>query len=318
MLKKLFEDQRAALNAFFDRIEIKKAQKLLERLQLVKGTIFLTGVGKSSYVARKIAVTLTSTGTRALYLSPTDALHGDIGIVSPEDTFIFLSKSGESEELLNLIPALRNKGAYLVALVCKEGSRLQKACDEMILLPLTRELCPFDLAPTTSTAIQMIFGDTLAVALMQAKGFEIEEYKLNHPAGRIGRQMLLKVADLMLTGDQLPLCTPNAILVDMLVELSKKQAGCLIIVENGKLCGIFTDGDLRRALEKEGAKALDKKMRDLMVPCARTIDPEALATLALHEMEKNQKSPITVLPVVDKEKKLLGLIKMHDILQSGI
>lgn len=319
MLKELLEKQRLYLDYFFDHIDLGAAEKIFSLLNLCQGTILFTGVGKSSIVAKKIAVTMTSTGSKALYLSPTNALHGDIGIVNKNDIFIMLSKSGESDELLNLIPFLKQKGVITIAFVSNANSRLSRASDHSLLLPLAKELCPFDLAPTTSTVIQMIIGDLMAIALMQSKNFTMDQFALNHPAGRIGKRVSLKVEELMLKGSQLPISRPQSKLIDSLVELSNKRCGCLLVIDDqNKLQGIFTDGDLRRALQNNGPDALHTSIEELMTLSPRWIAPEALAWQALQLMEAVPQKEITVLPVLDDENNVLGLIKMHDILQSGI
>lgn len=319
MLKKLLELERSSLNKFFDTLDIKAAEELLQILRDCKGLMIFTGVGKSGLVAEKIALTMTSTGTRAFYLSSANALHGDIGIVSQLDVFIMLSKSGESDELLQMIPFLRNKGVKIVAIVNKPNSRLSKACDVTMVLPLEKELCPFDLAPTTSTATQLIFGDVLAIALMSLKNFSLSEYAMNHPAGRIGRSLTLKVKDLMLVNEAVPVCTPQSKLVDTLVELSNKRCGCVLVVRPDQyLQGIFTDGDLRRALQGHGPSALNAPIQEFMTKSPRTIGPNELAAQALHLMEGDQKNPITVLPVITEDSKVVGIVKMHDIVQSGL
>lgn len=315
----LLSKQKQYLDNFFGAFDVDLGEKLLKIISECTGTVFCAGIGKSALVAKKIAVTMTSTGTRALFLSPTNALHGDIGIVNEEDVFLFFSKSGESDELLNLVPYLRNKGTKLVAVVCKEKNHLSDLCDLSIYLPVERELCPFDLAPTTSASVQMIFGDVLTVALMNQKQFQLDEYQKNHPAGRIGRRMILRVSDLMLTGNSIPFCNPDDKLVDVLVELSNKLCGCLVVVNKDHILqGIFTDGDLRRSLQDYGPKAMDMMIKELMTDSPRTACSDDLAVEAMRLMESNQKSPITVLPVISKEQKVVGLIKMHDILQSGI
>lgn len=319
MLKELFEKKREYLNHFFEALDHDAAEKFLAILQNCKGMIVLTGVGKSGLVAKKIAFTLTSTGTRSLFLSPTNALHGDIGILTENDVFVFISKSGESEELLNLIPSLRNKGAKLLAIVSNPNCRLIKACDLHINLPLTKELCPFNLAPTTSTSIQMIFGDVMAVALMRHQNFSIDQYALNHPAGTIGKRISVKVKDLMLSGSKVPLCRPQDKLVDILVELSNKRCGCILAVdEQMYLKGIFTDGDLRRALLKKGSDTLELTVQQLMTKTPRHIGSHKLAWEAMQLMEADQNNAITCLPVIDEQGKVEGLIKLHDIIQSGL
>lgn len=319
MLRELFGLHRDYLNYFFDHVDVDACESVLQKLLNCTGTIFLSGVGKSALVAKKIAVTMVSTGTRALFLSATDAVHGDLGIVSDKDVFLFLSKSGESDELLNLIPYIRNKGAYLIGVVSAPNSRLAKACHLSVVLPLKKELCPFDLAPTTSAATQLIFGDVLTVALMRMKNFSLSEYAMNHPAGRIGKRISLKVRDLMITGAHLPACKPQSILVDILGELSSKGCGCLLVTDAEKqLQGIFTDGDLRRSLQKHGVKALEMTIQDLMTRKPRTIGPDVLAWDAMQRMEAQQNQAITTMPVIDQDNQVLGLIKMHDILQSGL
>lgn len=319
MLKELFDKEREILNHFFDHLDLHTAERLVEVLKECKGLIIVTGVGKSGLVAEKIAQTMTSTGSRAFFLSPTNAMHGDIGIVSKDDIFLMISKSGESDELLQMIPFLRNRGVMPIAIVNNGNSRLAKACELCIVLPMEKELCPFDMVPTTSTVTQMIFGDALAVALMMHKNFSLLEYAVNHPAGKIGRRLTLRVKDLMLKGEDIPLCKPTDKLIDTLVELSNKRCGCVMIVDSQmQLLGIFTDGDLRRSLQKLGSKVLEAAMLDVMTKTARSIKSDEMGSQALLLMEADQKHPITVLPVTDEEGKVVGLIKMHDIVQSGL
>lgn len=318
IIKELLDNERSYLNHFFENLNYEEVNKVLLTLCNCKGMIILTGVGKSGLVAEKIAVTMTSTGTRALFLSPINALHGDIGIINKGDVFVILSKSGESEEILSLIPYVRNKGATIIAIVSVPSCRLAKAVDLPLILPSEKELCPFDMAPTTSTIIQMIVGDVLAIALMKIKNVSIEDYVLSHPGGKIGKRVTLKVKDLMLTREKIPLCKPHDKLIDTLVELSNKQCGCILIVDKSeKMLGIFTDGDLRRTLQNEGAQALEFEIQTLMTKTPRFIEPEMLAWQALEKMEADQKHPITVLPVVEAGK-VIGIIKMHDIVQSGV
>lgn len=319
MVEELIQKQKDNLEYFFSHLDLEKAAQILDFVGQCKGLLIFSGVGKSELVAKKIAFTMTSTGTPALFLSATNALHGDIGIISPNDVFIMLSKSGESDELLHLIPYLRNKGVPILALVSQEGSRLAKACDLYLCLPVSSELCPFDLAPTTSAVVQMLFGDVLSVALMRKKKFSLDEYANNHPSGRIGRRISLKVKDLMLAGEKVPLCRPEATLISTLVELSNKKCGCVLVTdEQGLLLGIFTDGDLRRALEKDAIGALEKKMQDLMTLSPRQIAPDSLAWEALKMMEDDQKQPISVLAVTDDNHRVIGIVRVHDIIQSGL
>lgn len=318
MLKELFAQQNKYLNTFFEKLDLTQAEQFLDLLDSSPGIPIFCGVGKSALVAEKIAMTMTSTGSKALFLSPTNALHGDIGIVTEGDLFIIFSKSGESDELLQIVPYARNRKAKIVAIVSNPESRLAKAADVCIHLPLERELCPFDLAPTTSAALQMIFGDVIAVALMQRKNFTLDDYALNHPAGRIGRRISMRVRDLMIHGEGLPLCSPQDKLSDTLVELSDKKCGCVLVSDKERnLLGIFTDGDLRRSLQEKGADVFSATMEELMVKNPRSIEAGDLVTAAMERMESNQKQPITVLPALE-EGKVVGIIKMHDIVQSGI
>jgi len=319
MLTELLKKARSHLDAFFDQIDVDSLTQIFEIFLGCKGVLFFTGVGKSGLVAQKIAATMTSTGTKALALSPTDALHGDIGIVSKEDVFVILSKSGETEELLQMLPFVRNKGAKLVAVISQEDSRLAKGCDLSIVLPFEKELCPFDLAPTTSTTTQLIFGDILAIALMRAKEFSLNEYASNHPGGQIGRRSTIKVSDLMVKGAELPIASPDKKLEEVLSDFSGKRCGCLIVVDQEKkLQGIFTDGDLRRSLQKHGGQVLSQPLSSLMTSEPRSVASHDLAWDALRLMETDQKRPITVLPVLDADSRVVGLIKMHDLIQSGV
>jgi arabinose-5-phosphate isomerase len=319
MLSELFEQEKKYLDYFFKNLDIKAAEKIFEEIKNCKGIIILTGVGKSGLVAKKIAATMTSTNSRALFLSPTDALHGDIGIVNKEDVFIFLSKSGESEELLNLLPSLRNKGVKLITLCSNPKSRLAKASDLFIDLPLEKELCPFDMAPTISTSIQMIFGDVMAIALMRHKKFTLDDFGLNHPAGRIGKRITLRVKDIMIMGDGIPTCKPNDHGIDTLVELSNKRCGCVLVIdEKGHLEGIFTDGDLRRTLQAKGPNALQLTMKELMTANPRFVKPEELVIKAIQTMEGVGSGEVSALPVIDDNRKVVGLIKLHDIIQTGV
>ncbi len=318
MLQKLFGDQRRYLNRFFDELDLFQAEKIFNSLLNCKGAIILSGVGKSGHIAEKISTTLLSTGTRSLFLSPANALHGDVGIVAPNDVFLVLSKSGQSQELLDLLPHVQKKGAFTIAVVSQMDSRLAKLSDQSIVLPIERELCPFDLAPTTSTAAQLIFGDCLAVALMQAKKFTLGDFAANHPAGHLGRKITLKACDLMLTGDAIPLCRPQDRLIDVLHVLSMKRCGCLLIADDKRrLMGIFTDGDLRRAIEAKGPDALQSRLSDLMNPSPRAIARDRLALEAMQQMEGDPARLITVLPVLE-EGFIVGLLRMHDILQAGL
>ncbi|MCB1213714.1 MAG: KpsF/GutQ family sugar-phosphate isomerase [Chlamydiia bacterium] len=319
VVSEVFQLQRENLSYFFDQFDLSACEGIMQSILQCKGTLFFTGIGKSALVGKKIAATLVSTGTRSLYISAANALHGDLGIVEPGDLFFLLSKSGETQELLNLLPFLKQKQATSYAVVCEPNSRLLKACDGGIVLPMNRELCPFNLAPTTSAAIQALFGDLICASLMRLKGFSIDAYAANHPAGKLGKRLSLTVSDLMLTGESLPLCSKEVSLESVLELFSAKKCGCMLVVDDRKkLIGIFTDGDLRRSLEQFGKKAFQMPMNALMVSNPRTVPPGVLAWEALKRMEGDVCHPITVLPVVDSDQQLVGLLRLHDLLQAGL
>lgn len=317
MIESFFQEQKSHLDYFFQNIDIDRTEKIFKKLVACKGTIIFSGVGKSGIIAHKLAMTMLSTGTKAMYIPATDAMHGDLGMVGPDDIVVFLSKSGHTRELVDLLLSVKKKGAYSISLVSNEESPLFKKCDLSISLPIPKELCPFDLAPTTSTEVQLIFGDVLAVAMMKKKEFTLRQYALNHPAGSIGKKITLKVEDIMLSDERVPLAAPDSKLLDNLFELSEKKCGCLLVHDEGKLLGIFTDGDLRRAIQNGGGKALEMKLSDVMVKDPRTVSREMLAMDALRRMEENPQQLITVFPVLEKDQ-IVGVIRMHDILQLGV
>lgn len=318
MLKEIFENQREYINHFFDHVDLHQMEKVFQASLKCPGLLIFTGVGKSGIIAEKIAMTLASTGTRALYLPSMNFLHGDIGIVSEHDMIFLLSKSGETEELLNLVPFFKRKKATLIAIVSSDNSRLARGVDLALILPVKRELCPFNLAPTTSTTAQLIFGDALAVALMRAKEFPVEAYALTHPAGALGKKMTLLVEDLMFRGDDLPICNPDHLLTEVLVELSNKKCGCLLILNSQEeLLGIFTDGDLRRALQVQGSHVLNQSMEKLMTHSTTVVDPNELVWDVMKKMQADPKKWIMMCPVL-RDKKVVGIIRMHDIIHSGL
>jgi len=318
MLRNLFADAQKYLDHFFREIDLDRVEQVVKTCQECEGIIIFTGVGKSGIIAEKIAMTLISTGTRALYLPSMNFLHGDIGIVSEKDILVMISKTGETEELLNLVPFIKRRNAKIIAIVSKQESRLAKESNLSVFLPVEKELCSFDLVPTTSTAVQLIFGDILAVALMKNKGFAMEDYALNHPAGAIGKKLMVTVRDLMIDKENVPLCGPQDKLVDVLVELSNKKCGALLIAgEQKELLGIFTDGDLRRSLQSKGSSVLEQTMGELMNSSASYLPPGTLAWDALKHMQKDSRKWVMVLPVLE-DGKVVGILRMHDLVQAGI
>lgn len=317
MLREIFTRERQFLNYFFDRIDIKEAEKVLAMILSCKGMVIFSGVGKSGIIAEKLSKTLISTGSRSIYISPQEALHGDIGIASKEDLIILLSKSGKGVEVESLSRACKKRGLTTIAWVSDSNTMLEQIVDFTMHLPLEGEICPFGLAPTTSTALQLIFGDCLAVAMMQASKFSIDQYALNHPAGSIGKLIAECVSDVMSYGDDLPLCPMDVAVKDALVTLSAKRLGALLIHdENGHLKGIFTDGDLRRLIEKDGVEGLEKPISSIMSKDYVSISKNDLTSKALSMMESGEKK-ILVLPVVENNIPI-GIIHMHHIISANI
>lgn len=314
----LFKSQQDHLNYFFQNLDLSQALAFTEKLLNSSGTIFFTGVGKSGFVANKISQTLVSLGIRSAFLSPLDALHGDIGALTSRDILVLFSKSGSTEELLKLVPCGRAKGAYLIAVTSVEGNTLAAVCDMKVHLPLEKELCPFDLAPVTSTAIQMVFGDTVAIALMGARNLTKEQYAANHPAGRIGKSLIFKVRDVMKKQDELPICKEGDLIMDQLVELSSKGCGCLLVVdEEYHLIGTFTDGDLRRTLKASGEGIFKLTVGEMCYRKPRTIDPDAMAVEAMQKME-SPPSPVQFLPVINQQNMLIGIVTLHGLVSAGL
>lgn len=318
-IQEILGQQKQYLAHYFTHLPLEQLQKVIDFCNSVPGLLILTGVGKSGIIAEKIAMTLISTGTKALYSPPTNFLHGDIGILSDQDVLLLFSRSGETEELLHLIPFAKKRKTPIVAVVSQADSKLSRLADLSVYLPMERELCPFNLAPTTSTLVQLLFGDLLAISLMQKKQFDLAKYSLNHPAGSIGKKITLKVEDLMFRNQAIPTADPSDKLIDVLFELSDKKCGAILIVDEAKkLLGIFTDGDLRRSLQMQGYSSLQKPMRDVMTTRTIVTSQQQLAWDALTLMQKNPKKYITVLPVVLEDRTVVGILRMHDIIQAGI
>ncbi len=318
MIKELFNDQQKQLMYFYQQIDQARAEAVIALCAETKGFLILTGVGKSGIVAEKIVMTLISTGTKALYLPTMNFLHGDIGAISQDDCVIMLSKSGETQELVHLVPYIQKRGAKIIAWVSNLQSRLALQADFSILLPVQKELCPFDLAPTISTEVQLLFGDAVAMALMRKKGFSITSYAENHPSGMIGKKATTMVRDVMISLDKLPLCLPSKTIQEVLPEFSEKRVGCVIITDEKRMFqGIFTDGDLRRSLQSLGPTVMTKTLGELMTRAAITTDPKEMAWEALKLMQKDPHRWVMMLPVLE-ENQVVGLIRMHDIMHVGI
>lgn len=289
----------------------------LDVMDRCKGRVVVTGIGKSGHIARKLAATLASTGTPAQFVHPGEANHGDLGMIVPEDVVLALSNSGETVELSGMVAHSRRHDVPLIAITSNPKSALASNADVVLLLPKAKEACPMGLAPTTSTTAMLALGDALAVALLERKGFSADDFHRLHPGGRLGRQ-LLKVADIMHTGDAIPQVDGNEIMSEALLEMTQKSFGCVgVLDERGALAGVITDGDLRRHLQpnSENASFLALKAKEVMTPDPKSIRPKALAVEALRIMNANA---ITSLFVIDDNAQLVGLIHVHDCLREGL
>lgn len=279
----------------------------------IQGRVVVSGMGKSGHVGRKTAATFASTGTPSLFVHPAEASHGDLGMVVAGDAVLALSNSGETAELSDLIAHTRRFALPLIAITSRHDSTLAQAADIALVLPRAKEACPMGLAPTTSTTMQLALGDALAVALLTRRGFGPADFRVFHPGGRLGAK-LKRVRDIMHAGDAMPLAPPGMEMAAALLVMTEKRFGCLGIVEDGRLVGILTDGDLRRAM---GPDLLGRPTRDLMTPNPRTIGPDALAAEALHAMNARTR-PITALFVVDQAGAPIGILHIHDLLRSEV
>lgn len=302
-----------------ERLQSDAVERAVRLLANCQGKVVLAGVGKSGIVARKIAATLTSTGTLAVYLHPADALHGDLGIVTVEDVAIVLSNSGETDELVAMLPHLKSRRVPLIALVGNSRSTLARNADVVLDAFVEKEACPFNLAPTTSTTVALAIGDALAMTLMQAKGLTPDDFALNHPAGRLGKRLTLRVRDLMHSGADNPTVSLNASWLEVLSAMSQKGLGAVnVIDEVGYLAGIITDGDLRRLLQRVKPSELETLTASAMMTQQPTVvSLDTLAYSALQLME-NRPSQISMLPVVDQQHQCIGLVRLHDIVRSGL
>ena len=288
--------------------------KALDYIFAAKGRVIVSGMGKSGHIGNKIAATLASTGTPAQFVHPAEASHGDLGMITNKDVVLCLSNSGGTKELSDIIAYTRRFHIPLIAIVGKADSTLGRRADALLLLPDVPEACPMGLAPTTSTTVTLALGDALAVALLARRGFNAEKYRVFHPGGKLGGS-LVKVEDLMHTGDAMPLVPEGTLMSEALIEISAKSFGCVgILAKDQSLAGIITDGDLRRHM---GADLLDKSVNDVMTSNPQTISAHALAGEALAQMNSTGFNGITCLFVVDN-KKATGIISVHDCLRSGV
>ena len=311
----LVRTEAAALEVLAARLDGPMAAPFARAVEMIlrcgeqNGRVVVTGMGKSGIIAQKIAATLSSTGSPALFLHPAEAVHGDLGVLMPGDVVIALSASGETEEILRLLATVKRKGDALVSFSCNLQSTLALSSDVALDCSVEREACGLNLAPTASTTAMLALGDALAVAVSLRKGFRAEDFAELHPGGKLGKR-LAKVRELMHSGDEIPAVTPLTPMADVIFEMSSKKLGITTVQEDGRLLGVISDGDLRRLLEREGGAALSKTAGETMNPHPRTIAGDELAAKALAILEERK---ITSLVVVDADQKVEGIVHLHDL-----
>ena len=312
--KAVIETEQEAILSLTERID----NKFVDACHIIfdcKGRIVVTGMGKSGHVANKIAATLASTGTPSFFVHPGEASHGDLGMITPDDVVIALSNSGETDEIVALLPVIKRLNTPLITLTGRPDSTLAKTSNINIDVSVKKEACPLGLAPTSSTTAALAMGDAIAIALLEVRGFSEDDFALSHPGGTLGRRLLLRVEDIMHTGKDIPKVSENATLSDALAEMSKKGLGVTTIVNNDDIVlGVFTDGDLRRTLDS-GIDFKSCNIKDVMTKNSKHILPESLAASALALMETHR---INALAVVNKESKLIGMLNMHDLLRARV
>ncbi len=311
--RRALEIEERALAALIPRLDASFARACSLCLDC-RGRVIVTGMGKSGHIAGKIAATLASTGTPSFFMHAAEASHGDIGMITREDVLLAISNSGETAEVLLLLPHASRLGVPLIAITGNPKSSLARAAGAHLDVSVAEEACPLNLAPTASTTATLAIGDALAVSLLEARGFTTQDFARSHPGGALGRKLLLHVSDVMRKGNDLPVVSPDARLAEGLVIMSQKGLGMCVIVEGGRQLGVFTDGDLRRALDNR-ADVHQTTMREVMISPGKSVQPQELAAEAAHLMEKHR---ITALPVVDGAGVLVGALNVHDLLRAGV
>jgi arabinose-5-phosphate isomerase len=316
----------AALAAKVLEIESRAVSELIPRLDDsfaaacalcldIKGRVVVTGMGKSGHIGGKIAATLASTGTPSFFMHPAEASHGDLGMITQHDLLLAVSYSGETDEVVTILPLVKRMGAKLISMTGKPGSTLAATADVHLDISISEEACPLNLAPTASTTATLAMGDALAVALLESRGFTAEDFALSHPSGSLGKKLLLRVEDIMHKGDAVPSVGPGVNVTDGLLEMSQKGLGMTAVVDDeNKILGVFTDGDLRRALDK-GINVHKTMMSEVMHEGCVTIDPDIMAAEAVHVLEANK---ITGLLVADTNGRLVGALNIHDLFRAGV
>jgi arabinose-5-phosphate isomerase len=312
--KRVLRIESEAISNLIPRLD-QKFTAVVKILFDCRGKVVLTGMGKSGFVANKIAATLASTGTPAFFMHPAEGIHGDLGMVVKGDVVVAISNSGETDEIISLLPAIKRLGVKLISLVGRLDSTLARMSDVTLDVSVAEEACPLGLAPTASTTAALAMGDALAAVLLEQRGFKEEDFALIHPGGSIGKRLLIRVRDLMHRDQEVPKVREDALMRDAILEITSKKLGATSVVgDRGELLGILTDGDLRRALER-GRNILPHSVSSYMTKNPKVIDEEELAAKALQIMEA---FAITSLLVVDEERRVKGIVHMHDILKAGV
>lgn len=313
--KKVLKTEAEAVLALTGKLD-STFEKAVEIIFGSKGRVVVTGMGKSGLVGKKMAATLASTGTPAFFLHPAEAIHGDLGMVTSDDVVIAISNSGETDELVSLIPFLKRFNVGLISMTGNACSTLSRVADVNLDISVSEEACPMGIVPTASTTAAMAMGDALAVALLMKRGYKEEDFAFFHPGGSLGKKLFTKVKDLMHTGDALPVVSRETSMTEAVIEISSKRLGATIVADSsGRILGIVTDGDLRRGIEKWGKAVFDMKAGEVMTRNPKTISEDELAAKALSVMEEHS---ITSLVVPDEEGKARGIIHLHDVLKQGI
>jgi arabinose-5-phosphate isomerase len=304
-----------AVSALADEIRRDSFYQACQLMLNCNGRVVVIGMGKSGHIGGKIAATLASTGTPAFFVHPGEASHGDLGMITPADVVLALSNSGETAEIITILPLIKRLSVPLIAMTGNLKSTLAKAASACIHVQVEREACPLDLAPTASTTAALVMGDALAIALLEARGFTKEDFARSHPSGALGRRLLLLIDDLMHTGDAVPAVGPDTPLLNALMEMTRKGLGMTAVVDaEHRLMGIFTDGDLRRAIDHE-VDVHVARVGEVMTAHCKSVRPGMLAAEALQLMDSRM---INALPVVDADNRLVGALNMHDLLRAGV
>ena len=311
--KAVLQTEAESVLALQERID-DNFEKICNTLKGCRGKVVLIGMGKSGHVAKKISSTMASTGTPSFFLHPGEAGHGDLGMVTRDDVAIMISYSGEADEILALLPGIKRMNVPIISLTGNVKSSIAKSSDFHLDVSVDKEACPNNLAPTSSTTAALAMGDAIAVSLINANNFTPEDFAMSHPSGSLGRRLLTLVSSIMQSGEDIPMVLKDTLLIDSLIVMSEKALGMVLVTENGKLAGIFTDGDLRRTLESN-TEFQKLKIKDVMTKDCKSIEPQEPASMAMQMMEKYS---LNSMPVVDSNNNIVGAINMHTLIQAKL